>query len=62
MMVGGNIRDQTRVLTTAIVLETSKGQFGLAIALGFILLFLAFIVNYVFTWVQQKGAQMKEIQ
>lgn len=62
MMVGGNIRDQTRVLTTAIVLETSKGQFGLAIALGFILLFLAFIVNYVFTWMQQKGAQSKEIQ
>lgn len=62
MMVGGNIRDQTRVLTTAIVLETSKGQFGLAIALGFILLILAFIVNYVFTRVQQKGVQSKDIQ
>src|SRR3990172_4716695 len=42
MMVGGNIRNQTRVLTTAIVLETGKGEFAMAIALGFILLLLAF--------------------
>lgn len=62
MMVGGNIRDQTRVLTTAIVLETSKGQFALAIALGFILLFFAYIVNYVFTWVQQRDVKSKDIQ
>lgn len=62
MMVGGNIRGQTRVLTTAIVLESSKGQFAVAIALGFILLFLAYIVNYVFTGIQQRGAQSKEIQ
>lgn len=59
MMVGGNIRGQTRVLTTAIVLETSKGQFATAIALGFILLFLAYLVNLVLTSVQQRGASSK---
>lgn len=47
MMVGGNIEGSTRVLTTAIVLETNKGQFGFAMALGFILLALAFIANVV---------------
>lgn len=57
MMVGGNIRHQTRVLTTATVLETSKGQFALAIALGFILLFLAYVVNLSLTWIQQRGAK-----
>jgi ABC-type tungstate transport system substrate-binding protein len=62
MMVGGNIKDQTRVLTTAIVLETSKGQFAIAIALGFILLFIAYLVNYFLTSVQQRGTQHKEIQ
>jgi tungstate transport system permease protein len=62
MMVGGNIKGQTRVLTTAIVLETSKGRFAIAIALGFILLFLAFLVNYILTLFQQRGAKQKEIQ
>ncbi|MGB3703616.1 MAG: ABC transporter permease [Anaerolineales bacterium] len=62
MMVGGNIKDQTRVLTTAIVLETSKGRFTFAIALGFILLLLAYIVNYGLTIFQQRGARNKEIQ
>ena len=57
MMVGGNIRHQTRVLTTATVLETSKGQFALAIALGIILLFLAYVVNLSLTWIQQRGAK-----
>lgn len=47
MMVGGNIEHSTRVLTTAIVLETSKGDFSLAMALGLILLGLAFITNVV---------------
>ena len=55
MMVGGNIRHETRVLTTAIVLETGKGAFGAAIALGVVLLFLAFLVNAVLTWAQQRG-------
>lgn len=59
MMVGGNIRGQTRVLTTAIVLETGKGQFATAIALGFILLLLAYLVNLVFTTIQQRGANQK---
>ncbi len=56
MMVGGNIRHQTRVLTTATVLETSKGEFALAIALGLILLLLAYLVNLALTWLQQRGA------
>jgi tungstate transport system permease protein len=45
MIVGGNIEHRTRVLTTAIVLETNKGNFDLAIALGIILLSLAFMTN-----------------
>jgi tungstate transport system permease protein len=46
MLVGGNIEGQTRVLTTAIVLETRKGNFALALALGIILLTLAFLTNW----------------
>ena len=57
MMVGGNIRFQTRVLTTAIVLETGKGEFAPAIALGVLLLLLAYTVNLALTWIQQKGVQ-----
>jgi tungstate transport system permease protein len=45
MMVGGNIEHSTRVLTTAIVLETNKGRFSLALALGVILLILSFLAN-----------------
>jgi len=45
MMVGGNIEGRTRVLTTAIVLETQKGNFGFAMALGAVLLGLAFVIN-----------------
>jgi tungstate transport system permease protein len=55
-MVGGNILHQTRVLTTAIVLETGKGDFGLAIALGILLLLMAYLVNLALTWIQQRGA------
>jgi tungstate transport system permease protein len=55
LMVGGNIRGQTRVLTTATVLETSKGNFDVAIALSVILLVLTFVVNWALTWVQQRG-------
>ena len=57
MMVGGNIRHQTRVLTTSIVLETSKGEFESAIALGVLLLLITFFINYALTWIQQKGAR-----
>jgi tungstate transport system permease protein len=54
MMVGGNIKGQTRVLTTATVLETQKGNFAMAIALGLILLALSFMVNFVLTSLQQR--------
>jgi tungstate transport system permease protein len=57
MMVGGNIRHQTRVLTTAIVLETGKGEFAPAIALSALLLLLAFLVNLALTLIQQRGAR-----
>jgi tungstate transport system permease protein len=46
------------VLTTAIVLETSKGQFAVAIALSVLLLFLAFLVNLLLTWVQQRKSNL----
>lgn len=54
IMVGGNILDYTRVLTTATVMETSKGNFDVAFALSIILLLLVFIVNYIFTLIQQR--------
>ena len=54
MMVGGNLKGETRVLTTAIVLENSKGNFGFAIALSIILLGLAYLVNLFLTIVQQR--------
>ena len=46
MLVGGNIEGQTRVLTTAIVLETRRGEFSLAMALGLILVFLTLAINF----------------
>lgn len=60
MMVGGNIRFQTRVLTTATVLETNRGNFAMAIALGFILLALAYAVNLGLTRIQQRGTDQEE--
>jgi tungstate transport system permease protein len=45
MMVGGNIKWHTRTVTTAIALETNKGQFGMGVALGLVLLTIAFCVN-----------------
>ncbi len=54
LMVGGNIRNSTRVLTTATVLETGKGNFDVAIALSLILLALMFLVNWGLTWIQQR--------
>lgn len=54
MMVGGNIRGSTRVLTTATVLETGKGNFDVAIALSVILLLLTFVVNWALTSIQQR--------
>jgi tungstate transport system permease protein len=54
MMVGGNIRGQTRTLTTAMVLETGKGNFDVAIALSILLLILVFAVNWSLTAIQQR--------
>ena len=54
MMVGGNIKGQTRVLTTAIVLESQKGAFELAIALSVVLLLLLFSVNFGLAMIQQR--------
>jgi tungstate transport system permease protein len=53
MIVGGNIRFSTRAMTTAIVLQTRMGIFGMAIALGIILIGLAFLVNLIFTTLQE---------
>lgn len=54
LMVGGNFKDVTRVLTTAIYLETGQGELELAIALGIILLFLALIINIILNRLQQR--------
>jgi tungstate transport system permease protein len=54
IMVGGNIKGYTRVLTTATVMETSKGNFDVAIALSIILLALAYSINLILTHVQQR--------
>jgi len=54
LMVGGNIRGFTRVITTAISLETSKGNFELSIALGIILIFIALVVNTTLNRIQQR--------
>lgn len=53
-MVGGNLAGETRVLTTAAVLATSRGEFALAIAFGMILLLIAFAVNLVLTLAQHR--------
>jgi tungstate transport system permease protein len=55
MMVGGNIEHSTRVLTTAILLETRRGNFDLAIGLSIVLLILAFLINLSLTWLQGRG-------
>ncbi len=55
MMLGGNIRYATRTMTTAISLETSKGEFAQGIALGMVLLLIAFLVNFLMTWLRHRG-------
>ena len=54
VMVGGNIRGFTRTITTAISLETSKGDLELALALGIILIFIALVINIVLNRIQQR--------
>ncbi len=49
LMVGGNILNETRILTTAVTLEVGRGEFARAIALGILLLVLAFVVNLALT-------------
>lgn len=54
IMVGGNVKGYTRVLTTATVMETGRGNFEIAIALSLILLLFTFLVNYILTYIQQR--------
>ncbi|MGA1864261.1 MAG: ABC transporter permease [bacterium] len=54
MMLGGNIRYYTRTMTTAIALETSKGEFGFGLALGFFLMLTVFTINIMFHYFQMK--------
>lgn len=54
LMVGGNIRGFTRVITTAISLETSKGDLELSIALGIILITIALVINLILSRIQQR--------
>lgn len=60
MLVGGNIEGQTRVLTTAVLLETRKGNFDLAMALGIILLLLSFVANLLMLYLQ--GGEMRRVR
>ncbi len=54
MMVGGNIKWQTRTITTAIALETNKGEFAMGIALGLVLLLIAFGVNFSVSFLRKR--------
>ena len=54
LMVGGNIKGFTRVITTAISLETSKGDLELSLALGIILILIALVINTILNWIQQR--------
>lgn len=55
MQVGGNIQGRTRILTTSVVLESGRGNFELALALGIVLLALAFTITFALTVVQQRA-------
>ncbi len=58
LIIGGNILGETRVLTTAIVQETRQARFGAAVALGVVLLIIAFSVNGTLTWLQFRGQRI----
>jgi len=60
LIVGGNIAGFTRVMTTTIALETDKGNFELALALGIILLMISFVINMVLYVIQKKGVVQAE--
>lgn len=55
MMLGGNIEGFTRTMTTAIALETSKGEFELGLALGLLLLIIAFVLNFLLSWLNKSS-------
>jgi tungstate transport system permease protein len=55
LIVGGNIAGYTRVMTTTIALETDKGNFELALALGIILLLISLVINMALYLVQRRG-------
>jgi len=57
LIVGGNIAGYTRVMTTTIALETDKGNFELALALGIILLAIALVINFLLQAVQRRGVR-----
>ena len=57
MIVGGNIDHATRVLTTAIALETGKGDFALALALGFVLIAITITVNFAVHWISRTESE-----
>jgi tungstate transport system permease protein len=59
LIVGGNIAGYTRVMTTTIALETDKGNFELALALGIILLLISFVVNVLLHVIQKKGTAIR---
>ncbi|MEK6697650.1 MAG: ABC transporter permease [Nitrospirota bacterium] len=61
LIVGGNIAGRTRVMTTAIALETDKGNFELALALGIILLAISLMINVLLHLVQRKGSLRTEL-
>jgi tungstate transport system permease protein len=54
MMIGGNIKWHTRTITTAIALETGKGEFAMGVALGIVLLLLAFVVNWALVYLRRR--------
>ncbi|WP_019156219.1 ABC transporter permease [Robertmurraya massiliosenegalensis] len=58
MMVGGNIKGDTRILTTSIVMEVSKGNFDIAFALSFIIMTLAFLITFILTFLQQRSRRV----
>jgi tungstate transport system permease protein len=62
LMVGGNIANYTRVMTTTIALETDKGNFDLGIALGLILLAISLLVNVALRAVQRRGRVATGVQ
>ena len=56
VMLGGNVKSHTRPVTTAITLETGKGEFSTGIALGVLLLCLSFVLNWAVSFLRRRGA------